>query len=192
MFNFSDICFEYKGWSKIGEGIDYIFEYPLFIIGFVLFLAAIYGKNVTQMKVIEYSSALTRNLLMQLMPIGTWILSLVFYYIDPNLGEPWNQYSYIRLAGFVVVLIGSYLYMKVPKEQIEMPVRKVMSHDIGITSKELPLPLTSGELEIDLYGMREIPPPPSTPPSKVGVVNNDDNDNDNDSNQNNDVHESEL
>jgi hypothetical protein len=66
------------------------------------------------MMVIQMSSALTRNLTMQLMPIGTWILSLIFYYYTGNadLGESLNQYSYVRFIGFVLVLIGSYLYMR--------------------------------------------------------------------------------
>merc|ERR1719499_1395986 len=102
------------GWTQIPDGILFICRYPMFLIVLVLFYAAIYGKNVTQMKVIEMSSALTRNLTMQLMPIGTWILSLTFYYVDPQYGEQWNKYSYIRLIGFIIVLCGSYLYMKVP------------------------------------------------------------------------------
>merc|ERR1719361_3379692 len=103
------------GWTQIGNGIEFVCGFPLFLISLMLFYVAIYGKNVTQMKVIEMSSALTRNLTMQLMPIGTWLLSLIFYFIDAQFGEPWNRYSYIRLIGFVIVLIGSYLYMKVPK-----------------------------------------------------------------------------
>merc|ERR1719499_1937896 len=102
------------GWTQIQNGIEFVCRFPLFLISLVLFYVAIYGKNVTQMKVIEMSSALTRNLTMQLMPIGTWILSLTFYYVDPQFGEQWNKYSYIRLIGFIIVLCGSYLYMKVP------------------------------------------------------------------------------
>merc|ERR1719242_2933794 len=105
----------FRGWLRIEDGVLFLSKFPLFLISLVLFYVAIYGKNVTQMKVIEMSSALTRNLTMQLMPIGTWILSLTFYYVDPRYGEQWNQYSYIRLIGFIIVLIGSYLYMKVPK-----------------------------------------------------------------------------
>merc|ERR1719242_2995 len=104
----------FRGWLRIEDGVLFLSKFPLFMISLVLFYVAIYGKNVTQMKVIEMSSALTRNLTMQLMPIGTWILSLTFYYVDPRYGEQWNKYSYIRLIGFIIVLCGSYLYMKVP------------------------------------------------------------------------------
>ena len=115
------------GWQHIGNGLDYVCSFPVFLISFLLFCAAIYGKNVTQMKVIEMSSALTRNLTMQLMPIGTWILSLSFYYIDPQFGERWNKYSWIQLIGFIIVLCGSYLYMKVPKIQSESKLSNAVS-----------------------------------------------------------------
>ena len=89
-----------------------------FIIGFGLFLLTVYAKNITQMKVIELSSALTRNLTMQLMPFGTWIISLLFYYfVDERYGENWNKYSWLQLVGFLIVLGGSFLYMKVPKRR---------------------------------------------------------------------------
>jgi len=130
----------FAGWLQIEDGILFLSKFPLFLISLVLFFVAIYGKNVTQMKVIEMSSALTRNLTMQLMPIGTWVLSLTFYYVDPKYGESWNKYSYIRLIGFVIVLCGSYLYMKVPtiksRKELLSSLSMHESHDIDIIVAE--------------------------------------------------------
>ena len=148
------------GWNKISDGIFYICSYPIFLIGFILFLLAIYGKNVTQMRVIELSSALTRNLTMQLMPIGTWLLSLIFYYINKKYGESWNKYSYIRLIGFVFVLIGSYLYMKVPKNENEMKRINAINMTKHINTNTNNTNLS----DVDLYDGGDIILP-TTPPS---------------------------
>eukprot|EP01083_Nonionella_stella_P188154 692899_1 len=108
-------------WDKMYEnGIRSISGYTMFWVGLVLFMLAIYGKNVTQMKVIEMSSALTRNLTMQFTPVFTWILSLMFYYglkhENLGIGEPWTQYSVIRLIGFIMVLVGACMYMRLPTD----------------------------------------------------------------------------
>merc|ERR1740123_508674 len=121
----------------------------VFIIGFGLFLFAVYAKNICQMKVIELSSALTRNLTMQLMPFGTWIVSLLFYYeIDEKYGENWNDHSFVQLIGFVIVLIGSYLYMRVPKlhnQQIVLSIHP--SASTTTTSNEFGHPMfTKGSI----------------------------------------------
>eukprot|EP01083_Nonionella_stella_P071143 190920_1 len=144
------------GWGEMYDGIKYVCSYPVFLVIFVLFCLAIYGKNITQMKVIQLSSALTRNLTMQLMPIGTWILSLIAYFVNPEYGEAWNDYSYIRLVGFLIVLYGSYLYMKLPKDVQET---KRINHEteFGFEFEMDPHTLysVSGrqfQEDIDLYG----------------------------------------
>jgi len=121
----------------------------VFMIGFGLFLFAVYAKNICQMKVIELSSALTRNLTMQLMPFGTWIVSLLFYYeIDETYGENWNDHSFVQLIGFIIVLIGSYLYMRVPKlhnQQIVLSIHP--SASTTTTSNEFGHPMfTKGSI----------------------------------------------
>ena len=108
-------------WIEFCGGIHYIFSHHIFLLSFFLFLLAIYGKNVTQMMVIKLSSALTRNLTMQFMPVGTWIMSLIFYYfVDEQYGEEWNNHSWIQLGGFILLLIGSHYYIKAPKVAVNL------------------------------------------------------------------------
>ena len=82
-----------------------------------LFLLAIFWKYKSN-SVIKHN-AVTRNLFMQFVPSITWLLSLcVFYAVynvngDGNYGESWNSnYDIFRLFGFIIVFIGSFLYMK--------------------------------------------------------------------------------
>eukprot|EP00483_Globobulimina_turgida_P013135 UN13159 len=93
---------------------------PAFIISFVFFLVAIYAKDTMQMKMTALSSSLTRKLFQQIYPSGTWIISLTAFAITSTFvvfggkyGEDWeDKYSWIRLAGFAIVLVGNYFYIK--------------------------------------------------------------------------------
>ena len=79
-----------------------------------------------------------RNLTMQLMPIGTWIISLfVFYCVDPQYGEQWDAYSYMQLVGFVLVLVGSYLYMAVPTKDRSDKQRHKQKRTMTMTEVDL-------------------------------------------------------
>eukprot|EP01084_Bolivina_argentea_P313806 543482_1 len=93
---------------------------PGLIICFGLFVMAVYGKDTMQMKMTSLSSSLTRKLFQQIYPSVTWIISLSafqisFYFLHSQykIGENWEgTYSYIRLSGFMIVLIGNCFYIK--------------------------------------------------------------------------------
>ncbi len=102
------------------ESFTACFKHHGFILCFVLFVLAIYGKDTMQMKVAKLTSSLTRKLFQQLYPLGTWALSLITYSFNAVYGETWDKYSFVRLAGFIVVVIGTYLYIKPPKVDIVM------------------------------------------------------------------------
>eukprot|EP01084_Bolivina_argentea_P052900 97120_1 len=99
---FTDPFHEDEDYDDIGEALHFILGYPAFIICFVLFIIAIYGKDTMQMKVAKLTSSLTRKLFQQLYPIGTWILSIVTFYIYSLYGEEWNNYQFLRLGGFII------------------------------------------------------------------------------------------
>eukprot|EP00484_Ammonia_sp_Unknown_P017388 CAMPEP_0197036210 /NCGR_PEP_ID=MMETSP1384-20130603/13790_1 /TAXON_ID=29189 /ORGANISM="Ammonia sp." /LENGTH=434 /DNA_ID=CAMNT_0042466369 /DNA_START=1002 /DNA_END=2306 /DNA_ORIENTATION=- len=83
------------------------------LVCFLLFLIAIYGKDIMQMKMTALSSSLTRKLFQQIYPSGTWIISIIAFCINDEYGEGWEgKYSCIRLAGFALVLFGNYFYIK--------------------------------------------------------------------------------
>eukprot|EP01083_Nonionella_stella_P095066 266821_1 len=103
----------------IPNTLQYVVDYPFFILFFGLFLIAIFAKNLSQMSVIKQSNAVTRNLFMQVVPSITWILSVSLYYGvlhfsgNDGYGEPWNSaYDSFRMVGFVIVYIGAMLFIK--------------------------------------------------------------------------------
>ena len=132
-----------QDWYHIIDGIKFISQKNnnIFWLVFTLFLIAIYGKNITQMIIIKLSNAVTRNLMTQFMPIGTWIMSLIFYSINDNFGEKFYLIQFIRLIGFVLVLIGAYLYMKPPNliqtKRVTLPQSGVIPSQTSISTQQI-------------------------------------------------------
>merc|ERR1712228_89482 len=61
-----------------------------------------------------------------------------FYYgINEQYGEEWNKYSWIQLSGFVIVLIGSYYYMTVPKVSSKIAQTPIFDTDTDLYGTEL-------------------------------------------------------
>jgi len=87
-------------------------------VAFVLFMASKYGRDTGSMRIAAMTSSLTRKFLQQLYPIGTWLLSTIVYYAYSSLyGEEWDmQHSSIRAVGFLFVIVGTYLYIRPPKD----------------------------------------------------------------------------
>ena len=106
---------ETTGWNDIIPGVWDALRIVGLTICLCLFMFSIYGKDTMQMKVTKLSSAMTRKLFQQLYPINTWILSIIIYSIDNRYGEDWDQYSFLQLFGFIVVLYGTYIYYMQPR-----------------------------------------------------------------------------
>lgn len=87
-------------------------------VTFVLFMASKYGRHTGSMRIAGMTSSLTRKFVQQLYPIGTWALSLIVYYAySATYGEEWDhQQSSIRAVGFLFVIVGTYLYIRAPKD----------------------------------------------------------------------------
>ena len=100
-------------WNDITPQFINAVKIPGIIECGLLFLCVIYGKDVMQMRVTKLSSAMTRKLFQQFYPIGVWVVSLVMYYaVSHKFGENWDMiYSWVRLAGFLMVLYGTKVYM---------------------------------------------------------------------------------
>lgn len=113
-----------------------------------LFFMAVFGKDTMQMKVTKYSSAMTRKLLQQFYPSGTWCLSLFAYYVVANkfgrvlfyfvlfpcvilclFPEKWMIiWSWMQLLGFMIVFWGTYWYMKPSVRKAKKRVSISRSH----------------------------------------------------------------
>lgn len=90
-----------------------------------IFVFIFYGKDTLQMKVTQLSSAMTRKLFQQLYPINTWIMSLILHAIVSSLGESWDNYAWVQLIGFIIVLYGTFVYYTEPKYGIPGFVRNL-------------------------------------------------------------------
>ena len=105
-----------EDWNDIGPGIAHVLTVNNHGIVYCLciFVFVFYGKDTLQMKVTQLSSAMTRKLFQQLYPINTWILSLILHAIVSDLGEGWDNFAWIQLIGFCVVLYGTFVYYTEP------------------------------------------------------------------------------
>ena len=120
-----------KTWDLIGSGIIYTPHFTIFLVSFFGLLLVIYGRNITHNIVIRSSNPMIRNLMMATTPMITYILSLCGYYIIGfnSFGESFNVYQLIRISGFIIVLIGSYLYMKYFAILPQILMKKIHSFD---------------------------------------------------------------
>eukprot|EP00484_Ammonia_sp_Unknown_P001754 CAMPEP_0197022146 /NCGR_PEP_ID=MMETSP1384-20130603/3049_1 /TAXON_ID=29189 /ORGANISM="Ammonia sp." /LENGTH=435 /DNA_ID=CAMNT_0042450121 /DNA_START=180 /DNA_END=1487 /DNA_ORIENTATION=- len=107
-------------------------------VTFVLFMASKYGRDVGSMRIAGMTSSLTRKFIQQLYPIGTWILSTTVYYAYSSMyGEEWDhQHSSIRAVGFLFVIVGTYLYIRPPKDAQTTPKFKKVDDVDGMETDE--------------------------------------------------------
>lgn len=87
--------------------------YPGSIICVIIFMFVLVTKKSTQFHVTKMSSAMTRKLFQQFYPIGVWFMVLFSYYlINHNFGEKWSSYQWMRCLGILLVLLGTFVYLK--------------------------------------------------------------------------------
>merc|ERR1712087_167765 len=91
---------------------------PLILVFLVFFAITSWGKDAGKLKVTKYGSAILVKVVALLFPFGTWILSLSAYpisvYLMPSrhIGESWTGDSFIRLAGFLVILVSPTFFRR--------------------------------------------------------------------------------
>eukprot|EP00742_Colponemidia_sp_Colp-10_P001115 GILJ01001205.1.p1 GENE.GILJ01001205.1~~GILJ01001205.1.p1 ORF type:complete len:423 (-),score=79.83 GILJ01001205.1:132-1400(-) len=70
--------------------------------------------NVSGMMVTQSLSGVVRCMLEAARTACIWLVDLfVFYYITPNFGEHWDNWSYLQLFGFVTLVTGTAIYSNV-------------------------------------------------------------------------------
>lgn len=86
----------------------------------ITYLISCGAFNITGIQVTAALSAVHRMMMDASRTMVIWAFGLyVHYYVSPTskCGESWNDYSYVQLAGFVVLLLGQTIYggiLKVP------------------------------------------------------------------------------
>ena len=90
---------------------------PILILFVILYVIVILLYNVTGMFVTNITSAVVRTILEGLRTLCIWIVEIILHYSvsheHPDLGEEWNEFSYMQLAGFLLLFTGMLLYNKI-------------------------------------------------------------------------------
>ena len=84
--------------------------------------------NILGMSVTSHYGALFRSILETTRTLFAWIAGLLMYYLNVKLygaplGESWNKYSYLQLAGFCVLVSGTLIYGKGDEKRAEKEER---------------------------------------------------------------------
>eukprot|EP01084_Bolivina_argentea_P281496 481633_1 len=84
------------------------------IIMFLFFLCAVFGKCILQMRMVAITSSLSKKIFQQTYSSGTWLLNLTCFYVLTNgiYGVEFNEYSFVLILGFIVTLLGNFIYIK--------------------------------------------------------------------------------
>lgn len=84
------------------------------LVGIILaYCIVIAGLNLTGMIVTAISTAIHRNIYEALRSIAVWVLSVIIYYCAPDsgAGEKVDIWSLLQGLGFIVSIIGSFIYV---------------------------------------------------------------------------------
>ena len=77
------------------------------------FAVALTGLNYFSQQLSKHLSAVIRMLVSTLRVVLVWVISLIMYYcIDPSLGESWGNGSYVKLFGFILLVVGTLMYVR--------------------------------------------------------------------------------
>ncbi|OQR99232.1 Drug/Metabolite Transporter (DMT) Superfamily [Achlya hypogyna] len=92
-------------------------SWPLFwtVVAYVVTIGVF---NLAASFVTKYLNSVVRSILDTMRTMGVWLLTLFVYYVikwtGPNSpGEPWTVWSWLELAGFGVMVVGTLTYKKI-------------------------------------------------------------------------------
>jgi hypothetical protein len=80
------------------------------------YMVAILAYNVSANTVTQCLSAVVRSILEACRTLGVWVASLLIFYAAGTscgakaIGERWTVWSFLELAGFGVLLFGTFAY----------------------------------------------------------------------------------
>ncbi|KAL4535333.1 hypothetical protein Ndes2437A_g06053 [Nannochloris sp. 'desiccata'] len=99
------------------ESILMVSRSPQLLQYAVVYVALMAAYNLAGMVVTESMGALSRTIAETLRTLLVWTVDLCLYYKlkikgaeGGHLGEPWTQYSWIQLLGFVIMVLGTACY----------------------------------------------------------------------------------
>jgi len=108
------------------------------IIAVLLFCAAVFLYNCYGMLITDSFSAINRTIFEAVRTAVVWIVSLVIQAIKPGspYGELWDKYSFLELAGFILLFISSLIYNGIIKLPCVHSYEKVATEDPDESSRQ--------------------------------------------------------
>jgi drug/metabolite transporter (DMT)-like permease len=80
----------------------------------LIFVFVILGFNICGMRMTKFTNSVSRNVMEAVRTMCIWGTSLFIHYvISPSYGEPWDDWSWMQLGGFVVLVFGLFIYYEV-------------------------------------------------------------------------------
>lgn len=135
------------------------------------YFVTILAYNVSCNNVTQLLSAVVRSILEACRTLGVWAVSLVIYYsangsTAESVGESWSKWSYLELAGFAVLLYGTFGYKALVKlpcvseaeydaEQIAQEEARIHAAKVAADKLSLNDPLTADNGYSPLDGREE-------------------------------------
>ncbi|DBA93044.1 TPA: hypothetical protein ACH3X2_003375 [Trebouxia sp. C0005] len=86
--------------------------------------------NIAGMFVTDEIGAVARTVLETMRTLFVWIVDLVLWYTPlglGRLGEKWDNYSYLQLVGFVILVIGTVVYGRGDEQHVESHKSQIAS-----------------------------------------------------------------
>merc|ERR1712032_772668 len=66
--------------------------------------------NATMRILISITQATTMQVLGGMRTLSVWLVALLMYFEWPQYGERWAWYTWIELSGFLILMLGVFLY----------------------------------------------------------------------------------
>jgi drug/metabolite transporter (DMT)-like permease len=102
---------DHGSYEHFGNTWHMIVHTPAIQYMFMVYFVAIFGYNIFAVLVTFLLNSIWHAILDNFRPITVWLTDMViFYVIDRSFGEPWTKWSYLQLAGMIVLLYGTAVY----------------------------------------------------------------------------------
>lgn len=104
-------------------------------------MVALLAYNFCGMMVTGHLGAVFRTVLETMRTLFVWLVDLLLFYTPlgmGQLGESWSVYSYLQLAGFVVLVTGTLVYGKGDEEASKKELQEAVAAAIDVAADEAP------------------------------------------------------
>eukprot|EP00455_Lapot_gusevi_P010525 TRINITY_DN1475_c0_g5_i3.p1 TRINITY_DN1475_c0_g5~~TRINITY_DN1475_c0_g5_i3.p1 ORF type:complete len:488 (-),score=161.79 TRINITY_DN1475_c0_g5_i3:130-1491(-) len=108
---------------------------PVLLVMSILYAISLALMNNYSQIVSKHLSAVHRMLVSTCRTVFVWVVDIIiFYAFDPDLGESWDKWSFMQLGGFVLLVIGTIVYVLSRGKPTEPAPEAAVQADDGTTT----------------------------------------------------------